>query len=328
MKLADYLNLSETYDFVEETAEKEYRAIEDVYIKFFRYRVGSGTETHKVYLKPEAGEKLEKFVKQSRELSLQDPDSASELLQEIYKRLWPDLVAQPFMLQANGKIASDTMTSVQTPLDQAMEAFKTDEELLQIYDGKKIYCTSTGAIALAANEDKTHFCEKLKKKYPTLEQFIALFHTIGNYCPVPAKFNSARSGAFNSARRGYADYDYWDLTLMKIWEWYHFSGSEGERDALIRDDLLHGGGSASNCILWLKMFGDGESGWRNFVNTLFMQDYVDKDYKPKPLWEGHSWESITLPVDQCEEFFAEVARRIMARSKRMVEALRNSKEEN
>lgn len=327
MNLADFLNLEtpETYDFVEETAKEGYREIEDVFEKFFLYKVvltgNDATMTHAPLLHDE--DSLDKFVKRSRKLSLQDPDSASELLQEIYKRLWPDLEKQPFMLQAGGKIASDTMTSVQASLNEAMKAFAADEDMVKIYKKGKIYYSQKGAIALAANEDKTHFCEKLKKKYPTLEQFIALFHTIGNYCPVPAKFNSARSGA-------YANYDYWDLTLMKIWEWYHSTGSEGERDALIRDDLLHGSGSASNCILWLKMFGDGESGWRNFVNTLFMQDYVDvdKDYKPTPLWEGHSWESITLPVDQCEEFFAEVASRIMARSKRMVEALRNSKEEN
>lgn len=245
-----------------------------------------------MYLKLEPGKKLKEFVDRSRHLSLKDPDLHSELLQKIYKKLWSNLEKQPFMLQASSKIASDTMTSAQVPLNKTMEAFKTDEELRQIYEGKKIYCTTIGAIALAANEDKMHFCEKLKKKYSILEQFIALYHTIGNYCPVPVDFNKARSG--NGRNR---DYDYWDLTLKKIWEWYH-KEPEGERDALIRDDLLHGDGSASNCVLWLRMFGDGESGWRNFVDTLFMRDYVDKDYEPTPLWKGYNWESLALPQEK------------------------------
>ena len=166
-------------------------------------------------------------------------------------------------------------------------------------------------------------------QYPAMRKFLDLCHTIGNYCPVPVGFNASRSGYK-------ALHDYWDLTLMKIRKWYR------EKDDAILVELLHQRCEAlSNCKEWLIWFEKNakekgkKDGWHNFVDTLFMQDYV-KDYEKgnyevKPFWEGHTWETPKLTfVTETEEGndnlnvinkrLEEINRRVVARSNRIVDA--------
>ena len=46
-----------------------------------------------------------------------------------------------------------------------------------------------------------------------IELLAKLYHTIGNMIPIPSYFNNQRSGAK-------AKYDFWDLTLKQVHEWY------------------------------------------------------------------------------------------------------------
>lgn len=93
------------------------------------------------------------------------------------------------------------------------------------------------------------------------------------------------------------------------------------------------------CEKWLQWFVDNKNdgdtnGWRTFVETLFLQDYVkdfeDHQYEPDPFWEGHDWNHPKL-TDNLETQNAEksqeinkrleaINKRIIARSLRIVMA--------
>lgn len=161
-----------------------------------------------------------------------------------------------------------------------------------------------------------------------VKKFMKAVYTIGNFCPVPEGFNGARSN--------FGIYDYWDLTLMKIREWYLSVDSKDskkslyERDNLIQEDLLHNAGNPLKCLRWLESFGQGQIGWHNFVDTLYMQDYVDNDYNVISFWtedgKKHGWkegETLEFPKepDEIEKAFETMTAMINASTTRIAEAL-------
>ena len=330
--LTDFLILLEKYDFVEDTLAPEvkenYRSICDPYEKFFLYRMLDPCIRRDHGMKDFIDENLVKepvkyinniltFWDKSVRLGMKDPDSASKLLQNIYRKLWAELTGKIIMLNSSG-IASDTMTSVQDSLNEAMKKFAEENDLKQIYEKRKVICSRRGSLVLAANNENTHFYELLDKEYPNFKKFIGVYHTLGNYCPVPDGFNRPRSNG--------GKFDYWDLTLEKIYEWYlsyEKGWDEKARRKLIQEELLHNSeeGNPDNCIKWLYFFGEGEDGWKNFVNTLFFQDYVkdykNGDYRPNPFWDGHDWKHCKPSVKVCDNFFKEVSERIQKRGRRL-----------
>lgn len=318
--LLAHLKLEE-YDLVEDTLSQdisdEYRKINGKYDKFFLYRAGIGKydKKHNEYLKEEHRKNVIEYCDKSKKYKMKDPDEGSELLQKIYKLLWPNFEKKPYLVEKN-KIASDTMTSAQNFVNAVMKNFLKDKRIASIYQKGCAYASTNSSIALAANNEKTEFYKQLKKICPNLEKFVTLYHTIGNYCPVPVGFNSARSGSS-------ASHDFWDLTLMKIREWYLYEGkNQTERDNIIQHDLMHGKGCQLNCMQWLESFGDGQTGWEKFVNTLFMQDYVDENYEVKPFWTGHNWKIFKLPdnKEEVNKAVEDIISRIVARSIRIIDA--------
>lgn len=269
-------------------------------------------------------------------------------------------------------IASDNMTSAVVRFTDAMQQIISNTNTIPVSRGMskdreevikqicKIYkeCGSRQqwwstnfsitVVAVLDEMEKREFSEMIYDQYPAMRKFLDLCHTIGNYCPVPVDFNANRSGR--------AVHDYWDLTLMKIRKWYR------EKDDAILVELLHQKGcklsnkelkkcenaenckkcgALTNCKEWLIWFEKNaeekgkKDGWHNFVDTLFMQDYV-KDYEKgnyevKPFWEGHTWETPKLTfVTETEEGndnlnvinkrLEEINRRVVARSNRIVDA--------
>lgn len=359
----------ENYDFVEDTQENylecDFGKIRNPYEKFFIYK----HNTEKMKNRPNWNildrvkdenqkkfkDRRDTFEKEAEKYTIDDPDSASEMLQEIYKVLWPELVEKEFMKYGN-KIASDTMTSAMVRFTDAMKVIIGDncnEEITDEYVdilkqisevhtacGRQRWWTQNFSIIITAVLGE-EFYKLINDKYNCMPCFLDKIHTIGNYCPVPAGFNGARSGS-------YAKHDYWDLTLQKIYEWYcacdeieHGVGKidigriENKRDNLIQTDLMHGKGNQLNCVRWLETFGKGKIGWRKFVDYLYMQDYVmdaeNGDYTPKPFWKEHSWEhpEISYP-EKCNDKerkikiingrLQEINNRIIARSIRIVKA--------
>ena len=155
-----------------------------------------------------------------------------------------------------------------------------------------------------------------------LKRFVSLYHTLGNYSPVPTGFNVARSGVGYSS-----DYDYWDLTLMKIKKYFDLRIKPSSQ---LADDvnqiaiLLHCEETINNCLNWL----DEYDSWDDFVEKNFFQDYVDDEGEVIPFCAGHSWENGCNEIGNYDEFFKNVWNRIEARSNRMINALKKKLEKN
>lgn len=162
--------------------------------------------------------------------------------------------------------------------------------------------------------------ENYRRALPSyIQEFLEVVYTIGNFVLVPM----APGGGFNTKRNS-TYRDYWDLTLQGIYHYY--KGKEcpalgKECPALFQE---------KETKAWLDSFKN----WDDFVEKNYMQDYTEwpqRPYgRPKEFWDGHFEGSPKPPqtVEQAQAFFTRAAQCIKARSKRMVEALRNSKEEN
>lgn len=323
----------ETYNFVEDTqdqmtaeVDKAYHKMSE-YDKYFAYRAAYHyNKVHNTYLINDSAIcNVSEFVEMAKTMKMLDPDNHSQLLQEIYRQLWPSLAEKPYMTEED-RIASDTMTSAQTTVNSLLKKLLdvcAIEKVEEIYKDGQGFASTNCSIVLAANEKETSFYEELDANFPELKKFLALYHTLGNYCPVPVGFNTARS---NGGR-----HDYWDLTLRKIYDWYT-QADHSRRDAIIQRELLHGKGCHLNCKKWLENFGIGEDGWNNFITTYFFEDYVDDNGEPKMFWEGHSWEKCQLPEEWklpkdeavINAAMAEISGRILKRTKRMIQALEDN----
>lgn len=281
--------------------------------------------------------------------SLRDPDIYSPLLQSVYQTLWPELTAQPFMrYKANGgyRIASDAMTSAMSRLSDALRISVSltsapdhadpgmIERIRAIYAScqkrapKQKWWTMLMIALVTADLSETgceeDFYRMIDREYPAMAGFLSDCFTVGNYCPVPAGFNGPRSR--------WGRYDYWDLTLMKIREWYcNESGPDADR-IFLKEQLLnnHPGSSPDNCRAWLTWFENKgalpqKDGWHSFVDTLLLQDYVDADYNVKPFWPGHSWRNPDLPEDReaVNRGLLTISIRIASRSARIISACRS-----
>lgn len=237
----------------------------------------------------------------------------------------------------------DTMTSWVTSLNQCFESFKITELPEKEEERIKFLCNFENYGSKAVRDKVKGFLEAV--------------YTIGNFCPVPERFNTARSGG--------GDYDYWDLTLMKIHDWYMDNDDNDKHlnDLLhIKEECTRNRQCIKNCKKWLEWFktdaerkkikypenySEDYDGWHNFVDTLYMQDYVynednwdDKRYKDNkvnreyydviPFWKGHEWskEGIKFPTDdenkkinKIEEAFETMTAMINARTNRIAQAL-------
>jgi len=228
---------------------------------------------------------LDKYIEYKSNGNTYDPDSNSNILQEIYKLLWGELCDKWFMqpserICSDKRICSDNMTSAQNFVNQAMKTEKLPKE-----KGQKHYSKKSMINYYDTNESQMR---ELFKSY-CLDELVSVYHTIGNYCPVPRYFNKARAG-YKSAVC-----DLWDLTLMKINEYYiAIAKGDPEQESLIFDKLFHGQNNPLPCKAWLDYFGS----WKKFVNSNFFNSYVDDDYNVIPFWEGHSWNNIGLPKDK------------------------------
>lgn len=247
-----------------------------------------------------------------------DPDSSSELLQEIYKRLWPELMNQPYMLSKKF-IYSDTMTSAQYTLNKYYKDDFMDEK--QNYRNENSEEKRSEVMYAKLYEQFPKVRETLDQD-EELKKFISVYHTLGNYLPVPYGFNAARSGG--------GAFDYWDLTLMKIKEFYDNRNEEKTISAIktldVISQVLHDEKIIS-CVNWLNSY----SSWDEFVKCNYFHDYVEwfedgKAGEVIPFCKNHSWEAGCNNISDYKEFFKNAAQRIEKRSERMLKALKSKLE--
>lgn len=153
-------------------------------------------------------------------------------------------------------------------------------------------------------------------------RFLKDYHTIGNIILVPFV---SRNQMFNNPR-GIGKYkDYWDLTLLCIYNWYMENKTEYNLYNLLMENDKH----VALCEKWLEKFKDsmGEKSWYVFVEKNYLQDFVEIDGKPKELWKGHFTGKI-LPEkkEQYHDFFTNASDWIEKRGKRIVEKIKNERD--
>lgn len=277
------------------------------------------------------------FEYQSEKHEVYDPDNYSELLQNIYKILWGDLwegseLKAKFMTNHNWQYKwpkEDSKCKSRQPQIKSFQPVCSDNMTSQSNLTKTFFKNHLNidgrsgikAISVFYLENPSKLNKISQKDKGDIIEFWELSHTLGNYCPVPAGFNVGRSGPF-------ARYDYWDLTLMKIKEYYDYSEhhSEFSKEELSLLELFHfpNANAILNCKAWLNSYGVGFSGWVQFIEKNFFNDYVDANYEVIPFFSGHSWESPQIPSNDprvLREFLINLNKRIKSRGEKMFQKL-------
>jgi hypothetical protein len=145
-----------------------------------------------------------------------DPDGRSELLQDIYQKIWP------FMYDENNKkFWSDTLSSVQYTMGDIFEMYIESDEAKR-KRGELGYAQGCSIRYMLDYFSRVGDVDDVMRsvqiaaadigKISNVGKFLSAWHTIGNYCPVPNGFNNPRSN--------YGKHDMWDLSLIKIRQWY------------------------------------------------------------------------------------------------------------
>ena len=101
--------------------------------------------------------------------------------------MWEELVSQSNdFIYTNNRIASDTMTSAWVQIKSyILENYKDELNELKREKG---YGRITDKLCKELYDTNTIVQEKMNKN-GQLVRFVSLYHSIGNYCPVPAGFN-------------------------------------------------------------------------------------------------------------------------------------------
>lgn len=243
---------------------------------------GTSLLRNKDYYPHENESIVEKWLKYKGDSTCKDLDT---YMQAFYEKFWRELVSGTCTRR-------ETMTSPLVTFEE-YASFKGYEWKSQKAHGVNTF------IAHMKHKLQLEGDEFLGKQ---LCEFLELTTSCCNMLPVPEYFNAGRSGPF-------AKWDYWDLALSQIYKWFEFGKKdniEGQKDAL-RLMFAH---STHNYVFanrstnmydsikytekWLMDF----DGWVDFVKTLYLDSFVDRDneWKPIKFWKTHSYE-LPLPTD-------------------------------
>lgn len=165
------------------------------------------------------------------------------------------------------------------------------------------------------------------------DRFFRLVHTSGNFLPVPFQ-DSCRS--FNGPRGKGRTKDFWDLAMLRFWNWYRLQEAGKEKEAQKELEQVVGRHSAELCAKWLRLFQneEGQPSWNRFVEDNFLQDWTEKQKEqggygePLELFDGHFSSGRVLPErkEEFSEFFQRAAQRIEARGRRIGQAIKEEAE--
>lgn len=310
MNIQEFLALEhpENFDFTDDVARNNlYRLLKQPWEKFFSYMAlsrGFPKDSNGV-LKNGAD-----FYQECRErlVKVSDPDSNSNLLQEIYKTLWDEKILSGCKGK-NKRIIGETLNSANTTLGVLYKYIETEKQKIERGNNR----ISIRYIISRYAEDKEKQISTFSE-ISNLTQFTEKYHSLGNFMPIPEGCNSPRG--FNNPKVE----DYWDLTLKIIYDYYVMKNDH------LRD-IVKTEKNYLNYKKWLDSFGAGQNGWNNFVEKNFLQDFVyfeESDYSfPKELWENHFSESV-IPSrkEHIEQFYENATKFICARSNRMIKTLK------
>lgn len=316
MDIHEFIKLANaiTYDFTNDGANAAYIDLTNVLEKFFVYMAVANaydsTEENIMKFGADYSNKCKSIYK-----NIPDPDSQSKLLQEIYSLLWDDFHLQ--YCKCNDTVTGETMNSQNTTLGALYKLIETPqhiEERQMLKAGRGFQRISIRYILSRYAQD-TRGQSALFDKIKGMQCFLSVYHTLGNFIPVPPGCNGPRgTGKLK---------DYWDLTLKVIYD-YFVCDTDNIKDIVgeQKHDLYK---------TWLDSFQDTHSGknsWNNFVEKNYLHDFVfshgeDKGYGiPKELWKGHfSQEVLPSTIEQVEQFYTNVSASIIERGKKMLTKL-------
>ena len=320
MKIEEFLALAapDRYDFSNDGASEEYLALDNFkndLEKFIIYmsKVRGYKRTKEDIMKYGAD-----FSQKYKDLKIKDPDSKSILLREIYRKLWADSNLESCWVMGKkaqkSYIQGETMNSVNTTLGAWYELVESEvhkEERLKL-GGQRVSIR----YILSRYAQDTRGQSELFDTVQGLLFLISVYHTLGNFIPVPAGCNAPRGTGILE--------DYWDLTLKVIYE-YYVCGEDKIRD------IVKGANSELYELYkkWLDSFQDNNGpSWQCFIEKNYLQDFVNQNVDgsygiPKELWRGH-FSGAVLPnsIEQIEQFCVNASCFITARSTRMLIRLR------
>lgn len=293
--------------------------------EIMRYKTIRDKELKDEYLNKDI-KTFKKYILYKTILKNSDPDTNEGLLKDIYKVLWDEEYLK--CCESESYVYySDTMTSVQGLIvDFYILVFNQDEqnkkegkkvEKCRISDMKKMYDDSANYPVFEK------YFVKDNEESRVIADFIRHYHTLGNYIPVPSGFNRARSGNF-------INYDMWDLTLVKIKEYYE-AIKEGRRIKFDEIEcslleLLHFKDAIVATQAWLDAFGT----WENFVDKNYLKaskeegfdNYVDENYEIDDFFTNiHSFDKpMLMSKEDYLEYFKKITRVIKGRTNLMKKA--------
>lgn len=284
----------------------------------FTYEVGKQVQEDINFLLNSKKDKdiFKRYLTYRKYASVLDPDNSSNLLQEIYKEKWNETYLKNCLRTEDSNLVySDTMTSAQTLLNHFYKEVGSSKEGLDwkkyAKEHPKSRCSEVALRniyqeVLNGSKDYPVFCKYFLDDNSLVCKFLKCYHTIGNYIPVPKYFNISRSNM--------GLHDRFDLTLIKIKEYYDYNTNQE-----VLKELLHIKGNEKEEIIETQKWLDGFGSWKTFITENYLQDYVDtndKDYPIKEEFEAN-WDS---PLDNFDYlgYFSKVTDLILKRGERIL----------
>ncbi len=207
-------------------------------------------------------------------------------------------------------VQGETLNSVNITLNKLYGTGNNEKENHQKERGTKHISKKYTVTRYAENIDNFKFLDGTG-----FDEFVELYHTLGNFMPVPWGCNFPRGNSKVN--------DYWDLTILHIYQYYTAGNNiEDIKTILSPKKIADYDGLVKKYKEWLDSFGN----WENFVNKNYLHAFVeyksDGTLYPKELWKGHFIGQVLPDKEQCEEYFKNAAECIRERTNHLLEALK------
>lgn len=325
--IEDFLKLEnpQEYDFsnvcfmVEEDSEIKYKEIDDKIYNFFIYMMNDKEVDFRKY---DGDDELfinakEKVIEELKKIGpvIKHPDSNSPLLQEIYKKLWN--VKKYLNKYDNETISGETLNSVLTTLINLYKIMeKSGKYNKELYERNHLQRNQAVSIMFITSKYLTQykFENEFKDKNGIIreheiiknilenkhfEKLVKSYHTLGNFMPFPDDCNGPRG--IGSLK------DYFDLTLLHIYNYYNDKNKPRNIDEIVK---IVGENHKDVFKKWLDSFDDTNNIWHDFIEKNYLEFFVEEKngekYYPKELWEGHFNDKASVAPtteEQCIDYF-------------------------
>jgi len=284
-----YCNGPENYNFEFECDIESYN-LKPSLERYIIYKATNPDAAKSVY--PNGREFAISIQKKEDYKRLEDCDGSeggrhTKLIHDVYYKLWGWQRSDSAFgrIEANGfgcRFGADTMNSVQNILNDIVNEIILRDENKPLLYKKRGNVSINYLIELYADEECR---EKLLSALNCVEglcEYTDAYHTIGNFCLVPAGFNG---------KRCILTRDYWDRSLQYL------------KDKGWEDDFNYS--------------GNNKNDYYRYINYFFLWDYVDADGNAITLLENESG-----GMEYRERFLMKAVQLIKRRSHFMVAMLR------